>query len=346
MKVESRASNNSTESRNPLASGRRLRDKTPKRTRDSSSNKVSTKKRNVTPIRTGPPLSASSKKKDMVHAKISNRALKHRRDNTDTRNRDSTPNSMRTASPITSRTPRKTRDRIPNNRKISASPLGVKPTPTTPLKVRDQPPKKAKGGRMSLFRKGGKKSKVPTDPSSPRGSDDENSLEETIKPLEVEEKSKPAVPYPKPRPAAEEVQRPKKIATKKEAKKEAKKKTQQSVSPQKNRQRADTSEDAFVVDETQCGGSSILKSADDAVLGVGYYFGKGIVAIVDGIKDSNLLQGKPPSSMVDRFSCAGGSSYDTGAPPTFEAEKKGTKSKRGYLYDDEGNRVSRDTVNK
>jgi len=297
----------STESRNPLSSGRRLRDRTPKRTRDASSKQVAVKTRNATPSRSGPPsLTGGSKKKGKIPAKMSTRALKNRRDNTPTRHRrDTTPSRIRNPSPATSTSRTTAPSRAPqkaSSRKASASPLGAK-LPTAPAaKARDKSPKKAaKGGRMSRFMKGGKKSKLPTDLSSPRGSDEENSLEEMIHvPPVVEEKSKPEMSYPTPAPPAEEVQRTRKKETKKETKKEAKKeakketkkKTQQNESPQRSRQRNNTADDAFVVDESKCGGSSILKSADDVVLGVGYYFGNGIVAIVDGIKGSNCAQGE------------------------------------------------------
>lgn len=331
LEIGGSKTSNGVESRNP-PSGRRLREMTPKRSRDATPKKRSNREK--TPV------------------KISSRALKNReknpagkRDSSSNRKRENTPNRSRNSTPLTTREPTQSRSRNSTPLRSTQKPRGrtpihrknnkLKTKPMSPAKSRDKTPGKSRRG-MSRFKKGGKKNKPHDSSLPPRVSTEENSLDNDPSELGLKEKLLEKAQQFTPRPPPEEVQNTRK--------RETKKKPQHVESPKRNRQRKQSEEIEFVADEAKCGGSPFLKSADDAVLCIGSYFGRGIVAIVDGVKDSNCVQGKPPSAVIGRFSCNAGGTFDTGIPESYE--NLAAKTKRGYLYDDEGNPVARDTVSK
>jgi len=326
----------------------KMRDTTPRsRTRDNTPskmrNRTPVRKQNTTPLRTRAS-SSNTKSRDKTPSTTRAKSLQKKRNSTPnrTRDRDSTPNRSRKSTPSRSvSTNRNKVDNTPNrSRKVTPSrgvntnrnKLPIKSSSrdsSLPTKSLESTPKKNRG-RMSRFMKGGKKSKDKPPLSS---------LPSRVTDMDIEEYIKTRPEYLVKRqgqyfvPPAEELQHTKIKETKKNS---------QHVENSRSTQQNEKAE--FVGGDAKCGGSSILKTADNAVLDVGYYFGKGIVAIVDGVRDSSCAQVKPPSSVVDRFQCNAGGTFDEREPSNYESKRDGEKNKRAYLYDDEGKRILREAV--
>jgi len=265
----------------------KMRGMTPKRSRDNTPSKMRNqtpvRKRNVTPLRNRAALS-NSKLRDKTPSTTRAKSLQKTRDSTPNRSRKATPS--RSASANRSKvdiTPNRSRKVIPsrsgstNRSRVPLKESSRKMSPP-PTKGREMTPKKSRG-RMSRFMKGGKKKDKPPLSSLPSRVSDKDIQEDIHTRPEnlVKEKVQHFAP------PAEELQHTKI--------KEAKKKPQHVENSRSTQQNEEVE---FVGDDAKCGGSSILKTADNAVLDVGYYFGKGIVAIVDGVRDSACAQGEKP----------------------------------------------------